>query len=170
MIRHIEKLTVPNVTAKQFYDFMINPTDERYSAWWPGEHLQFHIVKKGNADHLGDIVFMDEFLGKNRRLTFNALVITADRSRAITWQMIKAGIKLPAYVTLALDDTSDGVLVSHELTIGFNGIGKLLDPFIRLYFNKSYQEALSTHCHKEWPMLADILNSAIVLNEEIRAD
>jgi hypothetical protein len=34
MIRHIVKLTVQGAKAKQFYDFMINPSDQRYSEWW----------------------------------------------------------------------------------------------------------------------------------------
>ena len=42
---------------------------KRNSEWWQGAHLQFHIVKRGNENHLGDIVFMDEYLGKDRRLT-----------------------------------------------------------------------------------------------------
>ena len=58
MIIHTVELTVANALAEQIYDFMINPTDGAYSAWWPGEHLQFHIVKHGDKDHLSDLVFM----------------------------------------------------------------------------------------------------------------
>ena len=157
MILHTVKLTVPNATAKQFYDFMINPTDQRYSDWWPNEHLQFHIVKHGNENHLGDIVFMDEYLGKTRRLTFNATVIKANRPNKIEWQMIKAKLRLPAVVELALNDTDEGVYLKHELRIGYSGIGKLLDPFIKLYFSKSFQKALEEHCKIEWYKLADYL-------------
>ena len=158
MINHIVKLTVPNACAEQFYDFMINPTDENYSAWWQGEHLRFHIIKHGDNNHLGDIVFMDEYLGKSHRLVFNAVVITAERPHKITWQMIKARIRLPAKVTLELIDSADGVKLEHKLQIGFTGIGKLLDPFIRLYFNKAFQNALDEHCKIEWYMLAKHLN------------
>jgi len=159
MIRHIVELTIPNATAQQFYDFMINPCDERYSGWWPGEHLQFHIVKHGDENHLGDTVFMDEYLGKNRRLTFNAVVITADAPNKIEWQMKKVGIRLPAIVELSLADSSDGVLLKHELRIGYSGIGRILDPFIKLYFNKSYQKALDEHCKIEWFKLAEYLST-----------
>jgi hypothetical protein len=150
MIIHTVELIVPNARAEQFYDFMINPTDERYSAWWPGEHLQFHIIKRGAENHLGDVVFMDEYLGKNHRLVFHALVTVAERPNKITWQMKKGGVRLPAFVTLELHDSAEGVILKHELRIGYCGFGKILDPFIRLYFNKSFQNALDEHCKIEW--------------------
>jgi hypothetical protein len=159
MIRHTIKLTVPNATAKQFYDFMINPCDKRYSEWWQGEHLQFHIVKHGNEHHLGDVVFMDEFLGENRRLTFFAIVKTATHPNRIEWQMMKAKMRLPAVVELELFDTDEGVSLKHELRIGFSGIGKILDPFISIYFNKSFQNALEEHCKVEWFKLVEYLSS-----------
>ena len=159
MITHLVELTVPNASAEQFYDFMINPCDKRYSEWWQGEHLQFHIVKYGNENHLGDIVFMDEYLGKNLRLTFNAVVITAERPSKITWQMIKVGVRLPAFVTLELQNLPVGVQVRHQLKIGYSGFGKILDPFIKLYFNKSFRSALEKHCRVEWSILAVYLNN-----------
>lgn len=158
MITYSVELTVPNACAKQFYDFMINPTDEQYSAWWHGEHLQFHIVKHGDSNHVGDLVFMDEYLGKNHRLVFHAVVITAKRPNIIAWQMKKAGLRLPAIVTLELCDSPEGVRLKHELKIGFAHFGKLLDPFIRLYFNKSFQAALDEHCKIEWYKLSEHLN------------
>ena len=162
MIVHTVELTVANALAEQFYEFMINPTNEAYSAWWPGEHLQFHIVKHGDKDHHGDLVFMDEYLGENHRLVFNAIVIKAMRPHTITWQMKKAGLRLPAVVTLELHDSSEGVKLKHELRIGFAGIGKICDPFIKLYFNKSFQTALDEHCKIEWNKLADFLNPSKV--------
>jgi len=143
--------------AEQFYNFMINPCDRRYSEWWPGEHSQFHIVKHGDENHLGDVAFMDEYLGKNRRLTFSAVVITADRPNKIEWQMKKAGLRLPAVVELELHDSDEGVRLKHELRIGYSGIGKVLDPFIKLYFNNSFQNALEEHCEIEWFKLAEYL-------------
>ena len=159
MIVHTVSLTVPNATAEQFYNFMINPCDQQYSEWWPGEHLQFHIVKQGKENHLGDLVFMDEHLGKDRRLTFHALVVSAIPSHKIEWQMKKAGLKLPAIVEFELNDTNEGLALKHELRIGFSGIGRLFDPLIKLYFNKSFQHALEEHCNIEWFKLADYLAS-----------
>ena len=157
MIRHTVELTVPGATAKQFYDFMINPCDKQYSEWWPGEHLQFHIVKHGDKSHVGDIVFVDEHLGKSRRLIFYGIVITANHPNKIEWQMMKAKLRLPAILELELKDTDKGVRVKHELRIGYSGIWKALDPFIRLYFNKSFQNALEEHCEIEWFKLAEYL-------------
>jgi len=159
MIKHLVEITVQNASAQQFYDFMINPTTQRYQAWWPGEHLDFRIVKPGDDNHLGDVVFMDEYLGgKGRRLTFHAVVAGVRRPNQIVWQMKKAGLRLPAFVTLNLTDTPDGIVVKHELRIGFRGIGAILDPFIRLYFNKPFRHALEKHCKIEWPLLANYLN------------
>jgi len=157
MIRHTVELTMPNAAAKQFYDFMISPCDQRYSKWWPGEHLQFHIVKHGSENHLGDVVFMDEYLGENRRLTFLAAVITASHPNKIEWQMMKAKLRLPAVVELELNDIDEGVRLKHELRIGYSGIGKWLDPFIRIYFNQSFRKALEEHCKIEWFKLAEYL-------------
>ncbi|MDR0957798.1 MAG: hypothetical protein LBM16_01115 [Clostridiales bacterium] len=159
MIKHIVELIVPNATSEQFYDFMINPIDHQYRQWWDGEHLSFHIVKSGKENHLGDIVFMDEHIGANRRLTFFAVVTGANRPNQIVWQMKKFGLRLPAYVELNLTDLDNGILLKHELRIGFLGIGKLLDPIFRIYFNRSFQKSLKEHCEIEWYRLAEYLKN-----------
>jgi len=63
---------------------------------------------------------------------------------------------LPAYLSLVLKDTPKGVLVKHQLRIGYKGLG-LLDPFIKLYFSKGFQADLEKHCHLEWHILARML-------------
>ena len=157
MVKHRVKVLVPNAQAKDFYDFMINPTDERYSAWWPGEHLQFHIVKRGKKCHTGDVVFMDEYLMGRRRLTFYATVKKAKRPKQIIWQMKKFGLNLPAYVNFKLKDTDEGLEIKHELRLGYKNAGKLLDPMIKLYFNKAYRRDLEEHCKIEWFKLEEFL-------------
>jgi hypothetical protein len=106
---------------------------------------------------------MEEWLtnsnDKRHRLKFHAVVTVADRPNRITWQMKKAGLRLPAFVTLELHDSPEGVQLKHELRIGYSGVGKILDPFIRLYFNKSFQTALTEHCNAEWFMLAEYLDT-----------
>ena len=159
MISHKVKVIVKNAKAEQFYNFMINPNDKQYSEWWPGEHLQFHIRKRGKINHLGDILFMDEYIGgKGRRLKGFAEVVCAKKPNKIKWQMRKFGIRLPVFVTLELQDIDMGLQVKHTIEIGYSGLGSLLDPFIRLYFNKSYQKALTKHCKIEWPRLAKYLD------------
>lgn len=71
--------------------------------------------------------------------------------------MKKAGLRLPAVVELELHDSDEGVRLKHELRIGYSGIGKVLDPFIKLYFNNSFQNALEEHCEIEWFKLAEYL-------------
>ena len=166
MIKHLVELTVQNATAQQFYDFMTAPTTARYRAWWPGEHLDFRIIKRGDKDHLGDVVFMDEYLCGQQHLTFNAVVTrvkrpTANHAGQIIWQMKIGGLRLPARVRLYLKDTPKGVLVKHELRLGLTGVGAILDPFIKLYFNKSFRTNLETHCKIEWPKLAEYLKDDV---------
>ena len=158
MIRHNVEIIVKNALAEQFYEFMINPNDKKYNEWWPEEHLQFHITKKGDENHLGDSVYFDEYLGIKRRLKFHAVVTVADKPNKIVWQMKVAGIKMPFYVILGLNNKTDGLYVSHELKLGYSGIGRIFDPFIRLYFNKSFRADLEKHCNIEWQKLADYLN------------
>ena len=158
MIKHIVELKVKNAKAEQFFNFMINPNDKKYNEWWTEEHLQFHITKKGNENHLGDNVYFDEYLGKKRRLSFHAVVIVADKPNMIVWQMKIAGLRMPFFVKLGLTDNSNGVTVIHELNLGYSGIGSIFDIFIRLYFNKSYRADLEKHCIIEWQKLADYLN------------
>ena len=134
MIRHITKLIVSNATAEQFYDFMISPNNNCYRAWWPEEHLEFYITKSGNKNHLGDEVYYDEYLGEARRLKFFADVIIANHPTNIAWQMKKSKMRLPAVLSVTFNNTPEGLQIHHELKIGFGGLGKILDPFIRFYF------------------------------------
>ncbi len=159
MIRHATTLTVPDVTAEKFYDFMINPDNDRYREWWPKEHMAFYVVKFGDKNHLDDTVYYDEYLGETRRLKFFAIVTIADRPAQIAWQMKKAGLRLPATLNVKFSDTPDGLRINHELRVGFNGIGKILDLFLRFYLTKSFEQALEKHCLEEWPRLAKYLRN-----------
>lgn len=68
--------------------------------------------------------------------------------------MKKLGLRLPAFLSLEFTDSAKGLQINHELRIGFDGIGKILDPLIRVYFTKSFADALEKHCLEEWPRLA----------------
>lgn len=158
MIYHATQLVVLNAKSEQFYDFMINPDNDRYRAWFPNEHLAFYITKPGAASHLGDEVFYDEYLDSKRRLKFFADVVTANRPISAAWQMKLMGLRLPAVLSLKLSDTPNGLQIIHELRIGFGGIGIVFDPLIKLYFTKSFSDALLKHCLEEWPRLSKYLN------------
>ena len=160
LVKHLVGLVVPNATAEQFYDFMIDPNDEAYQKWWPEEHIQFHITKRGKENHIDDRVFFEEKIGPDHKLKFHAFVLKTKRPNTIVWQMTKAGVWLPAYLELRLIDSTDGLVIEHELRIGYKGPhGKLLDPFIKLYLTKPFQDALEKHCMEEWPKLAEMLNA-----------
>jgi hypothetical protein len=62
MIKHIVEMTLAGSEAKRFYDFMVNPADEIYRQWLPGEHLEFHVVSRGEKSPLGDEIYFDEYL------------------------------------------------------------------------------------------------------------
>ena len=158
MISHIVELVVPSATAEQFYDFMIAPSDKRYSEWWPEEHLQYHISKRGNEKHLGEEVYFDENMGEKYRLAFFAMVTTANRPNKIVWQMKKFGVRLPAFLLLEMSDSLEGIHLKHELKLGYLGLGQLFDPLIGLYFNKSFRNILEQHCRSEWSRLSIYLN------------
>ncbi len=158
MIRHIVNLVIPNAAAYSFYDFMTNPADEVYRKWLPGEHWEFHIVKKGDRTPLGDLVFYDEILGtRKHRLTFNAIITVADKPNRIVYQMRKFGLNLPGYLDISFTDTENGLALNHEVRIGWRGLGILIDPVIRIFFNRKFFTALEGHCEREWVCLADIL-------------
>jgi hypothetical protein len=162
MIRHCVNLIVADASSESFYDFMLNPSDDSYSQWWPEEHLQFHTVKNGNIHHIGDEVYYDEYIGQKRRLAFRAVVIVANRPNRIVWQMKKAGIRLPAYLELELSDSPSGLRIKHELKIGYcSGPLKVLDIITACYFNKAFYAALEKHCRTEWPKLADYLKQRV---------
>ncbi|MDO5602524.1 MAG: hypothetical protein Q4G07_07115 [Oscillospiraceae bacterium] len=157
MIYHTTQLVVTNAKAEQFYDFMINPDNDRYQKWFPNEHLAFYITKRGASSHLGDEVYYDEYLGGVHRLKFFAEVVTANRPACAAWQMKRMGLRIPAVLRLELADTPNRLQIDHKLCVGFSGIGKLFDPFIRLYFTKSFADSLSKHCLEECPRLAKYL-------------
>ena len=69
------KTHVDRITGREIFDFLINPTDHEYRRWWKGTHLQFHTVKRCEND-IGNVVYMDEFIGK-RRVRLTGAVIEA---------------------------------------------------------------------------------------------
>ena len=158
MITHTVKMTIPNATAESFYNCMISPTDDWYKRWLPDEHFEFHIVKRGQENHLGDLIYYDETLGTAKhRLKFYAVVTVADRPNRVVFQMRKFGLNLPGFLELEFIDTDDGLALKHEVRIGWRGLGRVIDPILRLFFNRAFFEALEGHCDREWLCLAKIL-------------
>lgn len=143
------------ISGEDITDFMLNCTDEKYQAWWRGTHFQFHTIKRFPGS-IGNLVYMDEMVGQYR-ITMKGVVLEAAPGKRIVWQMVK-GIKLPAWVTIDLENLNDGAYVTHTLSIGFKGIGKIFDPIFRLYFSKRFEEDMDEHARIEFPRLKTVIS------------
>jgi hypothetical protein len=141
---------VDAVTGSEITEFLLNPTDDRYQAWWPGTHLQFHVVA-ATPEHLGETVWMDEFVG-SRRLRMTGIVVEVEPGRRIVWQL-KRWIRLPAWLRLELADQADGCLVRHTVQVGYRGLARVLDPILRLYVSRRFAAELDEHVRTEFPKL-----------------
>ena len=139
MITIQTQIHVNRLNGKEVFEFLTNPTDAAYQQWWPGTHLEFHPLRQTN-NSVGDVVLMDEFIGK-RRVTMEGVVTDAIPDKQIIWQMQKF-IRLPIWLTLKLEDDKEGVAISHTITAGYKGVGKILDIFLRLYFSQEFENAM----------------------------
>lgn len=157
MIVHIMNSILPNAVAAPFFDFMVNPSPEVYKRWLPEEHYKFYIVERSDNSPIGDLIYFDQHIGKKHRQRFYAIVRAADKPEHILFQMRKLGFNIPGYLQLDFCDTSGGLALTETIRIGFNGFGKILDPFIRLVFSKSFFSELNEHHKREWTCLADLL-------------
>ena len=52
------RVDVAGLTGRDVTDFMLACTDEQYQRWWPGTHLQLHVVGPATGG-VGDVVLMD---------------------------------------------------------------------------------------------------------------
>src|SRR5690242_9506627 len=108
---------VDGMRGNEIVAFLLSCTDQAHQAWWPGTHLQFH-TRVRYPKSVGNIVFMDEFIGK-RRIQMLGVVRIAEPSK-IVWQL-KKGMPLPVWLTLELADDAAGVTITHTVQAGFNG-------------------------------------------------
>jgi hypothetical protein len=150
------EVEVPGLTGLEVTDFMLSCDDRRYQGWWPGTHLQLHPVGQPRAT-VGDAVVMDEFIGA-RRLRLRGVVEAVEPGRRIIWRFRKF-IPLPARLTLVLSPIEGGVMLRHTVTAGWAGIGRVLDPLLRLYFTVRFTADLDAHVRTEFPLLRDYLRT-----------
>jgi hypothetical protein len=66
-------------------------------------------------------------------------------------------VRLPAWLVLDLEDTPDGLVVTHTMQAGYGNIGRILDPLLRLYLSKKFEKDMEAHAHYEFPKLAEML-------------
>jgi len=151
------KSKLPNAKAGDFFNFMINPPPDVYADWLPDEHYEFHLIKKGKNEPVGNFFYFDQNIGKKYRMKFHATMITAERPNKVVFKMQKFGVSLPGFLELEFDDMTDGLELTERIRIGFNGIGRVLDPFIRIVYNKRFFEEMDDHHKREWQSLSDIL-------------
>jgi hypothetical protein len=149
------RVEVGQVTGCEITDFLLDPTDGDYRAWWPGTHLRFHVVTPGPDGHVGDVVRMDEHVG-TRRVRMTATVVDAVPGVRIVWQLRK-GIRLPARLTLRLRSRDGGVEVRHTITAGWRGAGRVLDPLFRLWLTRRFIREMDEHARTEFPRLGALL-------------
>ena len=110
------RVIVPELTGAEITAFLLDCTDVGYQAWWPGVHLQLHPLAAGGVDHVGDVVLMDELIGR-RHVCMTGVVIAAEPGRKIVWQL-KKGIRLPVRLALELTNQDGGVAIRHTITAG----------------------------------------------------
>ncbi|MGC9397327.1 MAG: hypothetical protein ACP5J4_20985 [Anaerolineae bacterium] len=154
MITIQSKVRVADASCADILDFMLNCTDQRYQAWWPGTHLAFHTVTRRPGD-VGNVVYMDEYVGR-RRIKMQGVVSAVVPGKKIMWQF-KQLVRLPARLILEAEDDDQGVMLTHTLQAGFKGIGSILDPLLRLYFSDEFAHAMDEHAQTEFPMLGEML-------------
>lgn len=164
MITLQSKLHLTGIQGSQITDFLLNCTDPSYQAWWPGTHLHFHTLKRYPHD-LGNLVYMDEFVG-NRRIQMAGIVTEALPGKRITWQLEK-GILLPVWLTVELADDPAGLTLTHIIRAGFNGLGRVFDFVFRLYFTAEFERAMDEHAQTEFPKLRELLRRSEPRLEEV---
>jgi uncharacterized protein YndB with AHSA1/START domain len=145
---------VARISGREVTDFLLDCTDDRYQQWWPGTHLELHAVTHGR-DHVGDVVLMDEYVGK-RRVRMLAVVVEVVPGHKIVWQLRK-GVRLPVWLTVELADRDGGVDLRHTITAGFRGVGRVLDPMLRIFLSAEFAAAMDEHARTEFPLLRDHL-------------
>lgn len=160
MLTFQSEVTVEGLTGHDVTAFLLRPDDDSYRAWWPGTHLAFHVLKRGpRGSHVGDVVLMDEYVG-TRRLRMRAEVVEAVPGERVVWHLLPWRLRLPARLALDLHDDADSVVVRHTVTAGWSGRGRLFDPLWRLYFSRSFVQALDRHVRTEFPLLRTMRDAA----------
>jgi hypothetical protein len=155
MLRLRTTVRVDGLAPGEIYDFLAEPDDGGYRRWWPGTHLRFHRLES-NPDHVGDVVYVDEYVGR-RRLRGRGIVTEAVPGKRLAWR-IRRLVALPARLLIELSGEEGGVTITHTVEAGYGGVGRILDPLLRLYLTRTFAEALDDHVRTEFPLFRDRLD------------
>jgi hypothetical protein len=148
------RVSVEGITGKHVTDFFINCTDSDYQRWWEGIHLEFHTINR-TTDGIGSLVYFDEYVGKHR-LKFKGRITEYAAVKRIEYRLEK-GLSLPAWLVLEFQDRPGGVDIVHTVKAGYQGVGRILDPLIRLHLSDAFEKALNEHAQAEFSRLGDLL-------------
>jgi len=168
MIVHTMQSRLAGAKAEAFFGFMINPTPEVYAKWLPEEHYEFHLIKKGKDEPVGNLFYFDQNIGKKFRMKFCATIVVAEQPEKIVFQMRKFGINLPGFLELEFEDTQGGLALTERIRIGFRGVGRVFDPFIRIIYSERFFKEMDAHHEREWVSLAECLAWEVPRTYKIR--
>jgi hypothetical protein len=146
-------VAVDGVAGREIWDFLLACTDEDYRSWWPGTHLRLHAVRRG-TDHVGDVMYMDEYIGA-RRVRMTGVVVEAVPGKKIVWRVTRP-VPLPVLLTLELADRNGGVVIRHTVRVGTTGVGRVLDPLLKRHLAQRFA-AVDHHVRTEFRLLQDHL-------------
>ncbi|MFM2268668.1 MAG: hypothetical protein RL757_2109 [Bacteroidota bacterium] len=154
MTNYVTKIEVLGKKPQQIYDFMFSLDKAKYIAWHPTEHKDFKIIKQ-TKDTLGSVFFFSEKMDK-LKVKYNWEVVQLVQNHKI---VMKAQYFIPLYLSLTFDETPNGTLVTHELSIGFKKkITGLTDWFISTFvFGKNKQQSNRRHANEEFKNLENLI-------------
>lgn len=153
MTNHITKIEVLGKTPNQLYDFMFDLDKVKYISWHPKEHKDFRIVKE-TPELIGSVFFYHEQMDK-LTVKYNWEVVELVKNHKI---VMKAQYFIPVFLTLTLDETPNGTLVTHDLQIGNKQKKGIFDFFIRHFvFTHSKQATLTRHANEEFKNLESLI-------------
>jgi len=155
MIKSKVEVDIVGLKGSSVINFMLSCTDERYQSWWPGVHLAFHTLEQ-YPDNFGNLVYFDEYIGQ-RRIRFRARISELIAGKRLVYQL-RLFVNLPAWMTLDFHDLPDGVKITHIFVLGYKGLGRVLDPLLKLYFTQNFQKDLEEHAQTEFRLLAKLLS------------
>jgi uncharacterized protein YndB with AHSA1/START domain len=153
MIEIRSQTQIAGLPASFLEDFLLHCDDERYSRWWPGVHLQFHRLSH-RAGEVGGRVWMDEYVGR-RRLRMAGVVEEFEPGRRIVWRLI-APVPLPVRLRLEYAENGAALQLTHTILAGFPGPGSVLDPMLRLFFDRAFEREMDGHMKTEFRRLKDV--------------
>jgi hypothetical protein len=154
VVAHETVIELAGISGKEIIDFFLNCDDAQYQEWWPGTHLQFHTLKR-SPDDIGSVVFMDEYIGKER-LRMKGIVLRVIPGKALVVQLTML-FRLPFWIHIETADGDGSTTLTHRIEAGFRGVGRILDPLLRGLFVRTHAAAMDEHARTEFPKLRDML-------------